>query len=124
MDWAKDGTGNRNPVVDINGDNNLACIKLNPEQGTSVTLDASETKDPDGDSLAFKWWILPEAGTYDKDITISGSDTNRATIHVPLDSAGKSFHVICEVIDDGIHNLSAYRRIIFEPIVLLNTTEP
>jgi hypothetical protein len=115
MDWAKDGTGNRNPIVAVNGDNSLAVIKLTPEQGTSVTLDASATKDPDGDNLTFKWWILPEAGTYTQDITIEGSDTNRATVKVPPDSAGKNFHVICEVTDDGAHTLSAYRRIIFEP---------
>ncbi|MBN2588938.1 MAG: DUF1593 domain-containing protein [Sedimentisphaerales bacterium] len=115
MDWAKDGKGNRNPVVVVNGDSSLAIIKLTPEQGTSVTLDASATKDPDGDNLKFKWWILPEAGTYTQEIIISGSDTNRATIQVPSDSVGKSFHVICEVIDDGVHNLSSYRRIIFEP---------
>ena len=115
MDWAKDGAGNRNPVVVVNGDDSHAIIKLTPEQETSVTLDASESKDPDGDNLTFKWWILPEAGTYTNDITISGSDSNRATVEVPSDSGGKSFHVICEVTDDGTHNLTGYRRIIFEP---------
>jgi hypothetical protein len=115
MDWAKDGKGNRNPIVAVNGDSSLAIIKLTPEQGTSVALDGSATKDPDGDNLTFKWWILLEAGTYTQDITIEGSDTNRATVNVPSDSAGKSFHVICEVTDDGTHNLSSYRRIIFEP---------
>ena len=101
----------------VNGDSSLAIIELTPEQGTSVTLDALATKDPDGDNLTFKWWILSEAGTYSQDIAISGSDTNRATIQIPSDSAGKSFHVICEVTDDGVHNLSSYRRIIFEPYI-------
>ena len=117
MDWAKDGKGNRNPVVVINGDSSLAIIKVAPSQGASVTLDASATMDPDGDKLTFKWWwILSGMDTYAQDITISGRDTNRATIKIPDDSAGKSFHIICEVTDDGVHNLSSYRRIIFEPV--------
>ncbi|OHB66573.1 MAG: hypothetical protein A2Y76_13820 [Planctomycetes bacterium RBG_13_60_9] len=115
MDWAKDGAGNRNPVVVVNGDSSLASIKVTPVQGTSVTLDASETKDPDGDKLTFSWWVFTEAGTYAQDITISGSDSNRVTVQVPCDSAGKDFHVICEVTDDGTPNLTGYRRIVFEP---------
>ena len=115
MDWAKDGTGNRNPVVVVNGDNNIAPIKVTSAPGTSVTLDASETNDPDGDDLTFSWWIFTEAGTYEQDITLSSDKSNRVTVEVPSDSAGKSFHIICEVTDDGTHNLTSYRRIIFEP---------
>ncbi|OHB60667.1 MAG: hypothetical protein A2167_04650 [Planctomycetes bacterium RBG_13_46_10] len=115
MDWAKDGTGNRNPVVVINDDKSIDMLTKKPLQGTKVTLDASKTYDPDGDKLTFKWWILSEAGTYSNDVNISNSNSSSATVDVPSDSAGKSFHVICEVMDDGTHNLTGYRRIIFEP---------
>jgi hypothetical protein len=116
MDWAKDGAGNRNPVVVVNGDSSLGRITVTPAQGTSVTLDASASRDLDGDELTFSWWVLGEAGTYTQDVTISGSDSNRATVQVPADSAGKSFHVICEVTDSGEPALTAYRRVVFEPI--------
>jgi hypothetical protein len=115
MDWAKGGAGNRNPVVTVNGVGGLASIKLTPAPGASVTLDASDSRDPDGDKLKFSWWVLSEAGTYSKDVEVSGEDSARATISVPSDAAGKSIHVICEVTDDGTHNLTGYRRIIFEP---------
>lgn len=115
MDWAKEGAGNRNPVVVVNGDSGLACIRIIPVQGTSVTLDASGSHDPDGDKLAFSWWVFTKAGTHAQDIAISGADSNRVTVQVPSDSAGKSFHVICEVTDNGTPALTAYRRIIFEP---------
>ena len=124
MDWAKDGKGNRNPVIVIPDEKgSIAIIKVKPKQGTSVLVDVSKTYDPDGDRLTFKWWILSEAGTYAKDITISSSDSNRATVHVPSDSAGKSFHVICEVTDNGTPNLTSYRRIIFEPTDQVKTDE-
>ena len=116
MDWAKEGMGNRNPIVIINDDKGTEILTKKPKQGTKVTLDASSSYDPDGDILVFKWWVLSEAGTYSQNINISKSNTSSATVDVPSNSAGKSFHVICEVIDDGTHNLTSYRRIIFEPM--------
>jgi hypothetical protein len=115
MDWAKDGAGNRNPIIVLNGGGGVGVLRRTPEQGAAVVLDASQTSDPDGDKLTFKWWIQSDAGTYPGDVTISNDRARVATVHVPADSAGKSFHVICEVTDDGTHNLAAYRRIIFEP---------
>jgi hypothetical protein len=116
MAWAKDGSGNRNPVAVVNGDSGFAKIKLAPALGDVVTLDASATSDPDGDALTFSWWLLSEAGTYAQDVDITGRDSNRVTITVPTDAAGKSFHVICEVTDSGTPRLTSYRRVLFEPI--------
>jgi len=115
MDWAKEGAGNRNPVVVINGDSSLAMMTLSPEAGTSVTLDASGSCDPDGDNLRFSWWILSGAGTYTEDIPLSDTGTDRITVPIPDNAAGKSFHIICEITDDGTHPLTGYRRIIIEP---------
>jgi hypothetical protein len=115
MDWAKDGKGNRNPIVVIDGDKSLDIITKIPQPGTSVTLDASTSSDPDGDSLTYNWWIQPEAGTYTQTVNISNNNSSIAKVNIPADSVGKSFHVICEVTDNGTHNLSSYRRIIFKP---------
>jgi hypothetical protein len=115
MDWAKDGKGNRNPVVVINDNKGFDILTMTPKQGKTVTLDASKSFDPDGDELTFKWWILSEAGTYKQDVKFLNSDKNRVTVNIPSDSEGKTIHVICEVTDNGSHNLTSYRRIIFEP---------
>lgn len=117
MDWARDGTGNRNPVVAIDGDKSLEILTKTPQQGTTVTLNASGSFDPDGDGLKFNFWVLSVAGTYDKAIEIANSGTSKAAINVPADSAGKTFHVICEATDDGMPKLSGYRRIIFKPTI-------
>ena len=115
MDWAKDGKGNRNPIVVINDDHSLDIKTNTPPQGTKVMLDASKSHDPDGDKLTFKWWVLSEAGTYAGPVNILNSDSSRATVEVPANSEGKSFHVVCEVTDNGTPSLTSYRRIIFEP---------
>ncbi len=113
MDWAKDGKGNRNPVVGIDGDDTLDILTLKPKLGVAVKLDASQTIDPDGDALSYKWWVQPEAGSYTGTIEIKDNFSDQVTIEIPKDSAGKTFHLICEVTDDGVHNLTSYRRIIF-----------
>jgi len=64
MDWAAEGKGNRNPIIVINGDEGINQIHMEKRQGSSITLDASQTFDPDNDPLNFKWWVIPEAGTY------------------------------------------------------------
>lgn len=115
MDWAKDGAGNRNPVVSIDADEGISILHRSPRPGTAVTIDASASSDPDNDSLRYEWWIQPEAGTYPDTITLANAQKSAVTVSVPADSAGKSFHLICEVTDDGTPNLTSYRRIVFTP---------
>lgn len=112
MDWAKEGTGNRNPIVIVNGRKGTEAITISPKAGKEVLLNASESFDPDGDRLTFNWWILPEAGTYSGAVTIMDADKEKARIKILHDAAGKSIHVICEVTDTGNPHLTGYRRII------------
>lgn len=115
MDWAKNGKGNINPIIKIDGDNSLDIIIKKPKQGTILVLDASDSTDPDGDVLDFKWWLQPEAGTYNDIVSILNSDSKKVSINVPSNSSGKNFHIICEITDNGSPQLTSYRRIIIEP---------
>ena len=115
MDWAKTGTGNRNPVVVINKQAGLNPLELSPSPATALTLDASASHDPDGNPLTYRWWVLKEVGTYTRDITLPAPGTSRITVPIPPDAAGQSFHIICEVTDNGTPALTAYRRVIVTP---------
>ena len=114
MDWAKDGKGNINPIIKIDGDPSLNIITKKAKQAATMIIDASASFDPDGDTLNYKWWIQPEAGTYTGTVNILNNDSNKITINIPSNSVGKNFHVICEVTDNGSPQLTSYRRIIVE----------
>ncbi|TNF42689.1 MAG: DUF1593 domain-containing protein [Bacteroidetes bacterium] len=116
MDWANEGKGNRNPIAVINNNEGIEILKEKYRQGKTITLDASKSYDPDGDKLTFKWWIQPEAGTFSGNVDISNDNSDRALVKIPEASTGKTFHVICEITDNGVPNLTSYRRIIFEPV--------
>ncbi len=114
MDWAKDGKGNRNPVVIVNKEKGLKPITIVCKTGKTIKLDATKTVDPDGDTMRYKWWVIPEAGTYTGAVTISNSESSLASLNIPSNSTGKSIHIICEVTDNGVPNLTGYRRVIVD----------
>ena len=113
--WAEHGTGNRNPVVVIGGDSSPEPVALAGEAGAALTIDASASHDPDQDALHFSWWILPEAGDYHGPVDIERADSPSVTVRLPADAAGKLFHLVCEVSDDGAPRLTSYKRILVTP---------
>ena len=65
MDWTiKDKSeANHNPLVVVNGRPGTEPLVIDAEVGTSVTLDAAGTRDPDGHGLSLDWFFYPEAGS-------------------------------------------------------------
>lgn len=112
MDWADKGEGNRNPVINIKGTRTLEIAEYKVKVGEEFCPDATATYDPDSNQLNFKWWILPEAGTYQQTVYIELSNQARPILHIPTDAAGHTLHLICEVTDNGTPSLTSYRRLI------------
>ncbi len=120
---------NHNPVVVVNGQGGNAPLEMDVRVGETVSLDAGDTTDPDGEKqfrLHFHWFHYQEAGFADGNLaalTLSGSDTARVTIRVdaacrplwlpliPCKGDGVA-HVILAVTDNGSPQLTSYRRII------------
>jgi hypothetical protein len=65
MDWTikKRGDANHNPDVVVNGHDGKAPVELDATAGVPLTLDAANSRDPDGHSLKYTWVFYPEAGT-------------------------------------------------------------
>ena len=87
-------------------------VKAAPGQKVKLSLRAS---DPDGDALSYQWWFYPEAGSYQGEPVLSGTDGPSAEITVPADAkTAQTLHCVCTVRDNGSPQLTRYHRVVIE----------
>ncbi|HYO21132.1 MAG TPA: nucleoside hydrolase-like domain-containing protein, partial [Flavisolibacter sp.] len=80
--------------------------------GQTIELNAKGTKDPDGNSVTFKWWQYKDAGTYDGAVTIENATGEKASFTLPENGKQGTIHIILEVADNGKPQLVSYRRFV------------
>jgi hypothetical protein len=129
---------NHNPILVVNGtrDPNTP-LYYDVEPGENLIVDASQSFDPDGDSVTYKWWQYLDASAPQRDmqsmpkvqITVLREDSKTASLSVPGDEVLHTsqysewvlgtgtptlplLHVILEAWDDGAPKMVSYRRIV------------
>ncbi|CAO2649975.1 Nn.00g012670.m01.CDS01 [Neocucurbitaria sp. VM-36] len=127
---------NHHPVVVVNDAKGLAPVRIDAEAGSTVTLDATGTYDPDGGALTFKWWHYREPTATQwwvsaevADLTIKKIDSEGRKVEVTLPppekcavdlmsrkpvEKGQLLHLILEVTDNGSPSLTSYRRVLIQ----------
>jgi hypothetical protein len=115
MDWSINSShsdANHHPIAVVNGDGSKRVLEVSGAPGSSLTLDAADSSDPDEDELSHSWSFYKEPSSCNETVTIENERSASPTVIVPSNASGKNIHIILEVHDDGAPNLFAYRRVI------------
>jgi hypothetical protein len=87
-------------------------LRRTVKPGETVELDASGSKDPDGDALETTWIYYPEAGTYTGELKLEGAENPIAHFVAPAVQKSETLHFIAIVRDMGFPNLTRYARVV------------
>lgn len=110
MAWTHEpqAEANHAPIPRLNHANTVTV-----QSGVRFTLDARGSSDPDGDSLSYRWYHYPEAGSWKTPIALNGADNLwRRSFVAPKVSQPETAHFILEVTDKGTPALTRYQRVI------------
>ncbi|MBC6998045.1 nucleoside hydrolase-like domain-containing protein [Cytophaga sp. FL35] len=109
MDWCYMSVDEANhPPVVVLGHPEEFTVK----SGTTFSLDAFNSYDPDGDNLSFLWFHYPEVGSYHKTIEMGAENVHEVQVKAPKVSKKETAHFIVKVMDKGNPPITRYQRVI------------
>jgi len=109
MAWCTESYQKANhPPVPVLSTPNEITVK----SGEGISLNASNSYDPDGDNLSFQWFSYPEAGSYKKALITHTENMHKIWLVAPNVQKKETAHIILKVTDKGTPHLSRYQRII------------
>lgn len=117
MDWCVKAFNEANhpPQPVMNADKSLNPMKITAKPGEQIMLNAAGSSDPDdSDKLTYEWRFYPEAGTYTGVVNIENNTNIKTSLVVPKDASGTKLHVLLVLRDNGIPQLTRYRRLVIE----------
>lgn len=128
MDWTFQpyASANHAPVAVVDGQGGNDVVEVDLGVGGTIRLNASQSRDPDKNTLRYRWFAYEEAGSGTvptATVGIENSDAAIATVHgvslcgpfgkvATLCTVPGVSHVILAVTDTGTPALTTYRRII------------
>ncbi|KAM5342503.1 hypothetical protein ACJ41O_013469 [Fusarium nematophilum] len=117
------------PVAVVNGDRTSNVVKILADAGEAIVLDATDSCDPDGGTLRYRWWQYLEPSSNNNNpkrdvarLELGAADAARVKVTIPADEVlrregrnahpedDKHLHLILEV-SNG--ELISYRRVVF-----------
>ncbi len=110
---------NHAPKAVLNGQAGQGTVEIKACPGEPISLSATGSSDPDGNTMSYHWLFYREAGgIFSPKLTFSAAEgeTVTATVGAKADidqfdpPAAYQLHVILQVTDNGAPALTAYRR--------------
>lgn len=103
---------NHNPVITLNSNEGKAMARGVIKAGEKVELSAAGTKDPDGDSVSYKWFVYKEIGEFSGQLNFNSTTNQDLAFTMPQLNKGQKLHTVLEVKDSGEPSLFSYRIIV------------